>query len=429
MILKSLRKLWRWLTHLGVSEESPDENILTKLINQLSFTTSVGSIITLIVTYTYGILNVTYGLLLLSSTILYILILVLNGLGKRSWIRFYIATILPLWIPSATLYIGGHFNAGVAAATNILIVYLLYERFPRQLFPLVTYNMLLYILPSIYVYYQGPIYHEIDIPFDELIVFALAINWIWVVFAAHNRKKERLIEKLRAKNEALQQTTEELERFSYIASHDLKSPLRTVVSFLGLIEKDIKRGKYDDLQTNLEFAKSGAKQMNYLVSDILELSKLNAPDRLKKELVDLNIILKKVKSNLQEDLHSANASIIAEPLPNYYCNEVEFLMLFQNIIQNGIKYNHSTRPTLTIWSENGDDTLKIHFKDNGIGIEEAYFTQIFQFFKRLHTTDEYSGTGLGLGLCKKIIQKYKGDISVKSQLDKGSTFSVYLPCT
>lgn len=427
MILNYLRKLWRWLTHLGVSEYSPEENILTKLINQLSFTTSTGSVVTLILTTIFGILNVTYGIILLAATLLYAFVPIFNGIGKRNWVRFYIAFILPLWIPAATLCIGGHFNAGVASATNILIIYLLYERFPTQLLLLVFYNMLLYILPSIYVYYQGPLYEEIDIPFDELVVFALAINWIWVVFAAHNRKKERLIEKLRTKNEELRQTTEELERFSYIASHDLKSPLRTVVSFLGLIEKDIQRGKYHKLQSHLEFAKSGAKQMNYLVSDILELSKLNAPDRLKKELVDLNVILKKVKSNLQEDLQSSNASIIAEPLPDYYCNEVEFLMLFQNIIQNGIKYNNSLRPTLTIWSENGDNTLKIHFKDNGIGIEEVYFNQIFQFFKRLHTINEYAGTGLGLGLCKKIIQKYKGDIGVKSKLDKGSTFSIYLP--
>jgi light-regulated signal transduction histidine kinase (bacteriophytochrome) len=176
----------------------------------------------------------------------------------------------------------------------------------------------------------------------------------------------------------------------------------------------------------MQFVKSGAQQMNTLVQDILEISTLNNPDEKKKTKVDLNEVLTKVQANLTEEINSKNAVVNADVLPYYYCDEAEFLLLFQNMIQNGIKYNESKIPTIDISSQRTKKQLLISFKDNGIGIDNEYHSQIFQFFKRLHTSEKYQGTGLGLGLCKKIVNSYGGDIEVDSVSGKGSTFRIKL---
>ena len=426
MLSTLFEKVWKKLTLFGVSDDFLEENTLTKLLNQLAFTTSAGALAFLIIANLIGAKTIYQALLFVVFSS-YALVLVFNALSNIYWTRLYLCSIVPFWLFFSILFIGGNFGQSIASGASIMITYLLFEKHKILRTTLLIFNILIYAIPTIYVQTYGPLYQSINVPLDELLVYVISINWLWVVFVVHDRLKEKLIDRLQKNNAILQQTTEELERFSYIASHDLKSPLRTVVSFLGLIEKDLKKGDYENVFTNLEYAKSGAKQMNYLVSDILELSRINAPDRLHKELVDLDQIIKKVQTNLGDDIKQAKASIDVSPLPSYYCNEVEFLLIFQNIIQNGIKYNKSQQPQLKVWSENGGETLKIHFEDNGIGIEEEYFEQIFQFFKRLHTSDKYSGTGLGLGLCKKILQKYKGDIKVKSIPNKGSIFSIHLP--
>jgi len=173
----------------------------------------------------------------------------------------------------------------------------------------------------------------------------------------------------------------------------------------------LKRKKYEKLDEDLEFIRSGASQMNYLIQDILEFSQINRKSDVEKTELDLNDILEKVEFNLLEDIRINKAKILKEKFPTYHGNETEFILLFQNLIQNGIKYNQSDIRTIRIWASQSETTLNIHFKDNGIGINEEYHDKIFQFFKRLHTKDEYQGTGL----CKKLIEKYEGTISVESE--------------
>ncbi|MEM8907917.1 MAG: ATP-binding protein, partial [Bacteroidota bacterium] len=298
---------------------------------------------------------------------------------------------------------------------------------PRLQFLTVVYNLLFHVLALSYVAFYPPLLSPIDIPLDEVLIFIVCLGWLYALFNIHKNEKNELIENLRAKNQALQETTEELERFTYSASHDLKSPLRTIVSFVGLIEKNIQLERYQDLEEHLSFVKSGAKQMDYLIRDILELSQMKSGQKQEYQSIDLNLILKKVKTNLKEDIQSNGALLIAESLPHYCCNESEFLLLFQNIIQNGIKYNENKIPTVRIWAEHQEDQIHIHFKDNGIGIPKEFHEKIFQFFQRLHTNNQYTGTGLGLGLCKKIVKKYKGQILVDSIINGGTTFTIELP--
>ena len=427
-MLELLKNTWASIINAGVSPEFKEENSTTRLLNVLAFFSAFGALIisTLSITTQFVYERPAFVVICVVVMISYGILILLNFFHKIWWARFYLCAIVPLWFTGAIIAVGGNFSQGVASIASIVITYLLFEKQERLRFYLILYNILLFILASLYITFFGPLLGIRDIPFDNLVVYMVGLGWLGLVFTIYNEQKEKLIFDLKQKNKALIDTTEELERFSYIASHDLKSPLRTVVSFLGLIEKDIKKGNYEEVLANLEFAKSGAKQMNYIVTDILELSKINAPERHSQDRTDLNRVLEKVKTNLKEEIESRHATIESDVLPVYYCNEVEFLILFQNIIQNGIKYNKQEKPSVKIWFENNDG-IKLFFKDNGIGIEPTYFDQIFQFFKRLHTSQEYAGTGLGLGLCKKIVEKYKGMISVKSALNEGSTFEIWLP--
>lgn len=230
-------------------------------------------------------------------------------------------------------------------------------------------------------------------------------------------------------NRILASKNEELERFNYIASHDLKSPLRNIHSFAGLLERDLERGEAKDLPEYLDFIKANAKHMSGLINDILAVSKINKEGAKEKDWVDLNSLLDQVKENLLVELEGKSVQVNSEELPKYLCNESQFSVLFQNLIQNGIKYNEHPKPCINIWSREEKGELQVYFQDNGIGIEEEYHDYIFEYFKRLHTVDEYEGTGIGLGLCKKIVESYEGEISLSSEKDVGSVFMVKLPLT
>jgi len=227
----------------------------------------------------------------------------------------------------------------------------------------------------------------------------------------------------------LNTTKEELERFTYIASHDLKSPLRTIISFLGILEKDIKKLDRPELLDTLSFAQTGANQMSSLVSDILEWSVVNAnSNNLEFEFLDLNEAVRAALINIDQEIKSKDAKVLVSDLFGFPCNKTDFVTIFQNIIHNGIKYNQSEIPRINIWVEKYKGNHFIKIKDNGIGIDEQYKDQIFEYFKRLHTSAEYEGTGLGLGLCKKIIEKYDGRIYVDSNAEEqGSTFTIEVP--
>ncbi|MBK8565748.1 MAG: hypothetical protein IPN76_20995 [Saprospiraceae bacterium] len=266
-----------------------------------------------------------------------------------------------------------------------------------------------------------------DQPFDELLAVYVCVIWIYSIFGQYAQVKQKLINDLEQKNQVLMATKEELERFTNIASHDLKSPLRNISSFIGLIERDIKRGNTENLLGNLEFAKKGAQQMHHLVQGILEISSVNQNAFVKKDQYSLSQLLEDAVTNLRLEIAEKNAVVQYGALPDYHCNDVEMTLLFQNLVQNGIKYNKSPQPAISITAEQIDGHLKLSFTDNGIGIEPQFHSYVFEHFKRLHSSQEYMGTGLGLSLCQKIVQKHKGEIQLISALGKGSQFVVVLP--
>lgn len=228
-------------------------------------------------------------------------------------------------------------------------------------------------------------------------------------------------------NSELQRSNNDLQEFAYIASHDLKTPLRNISGHIQLLQLFNK----DNLDENsLNLIKEALKFVNNLdnlISGLLEYSKINQ-DTSKLTPINLNDIITIIKENLFITLSEKNAQIISEQLPQVTANKTQMIQLFQNLISNGIKYNTEKQPTITISYNNlNQKYYQFFIHDNGIGIEEQYQTKIFTIFKRLHSQKDYEGTGIGLSICKKIVELYGGSISINSELGKGATFIFTLP--
>lgn len=408
----------------GVSKQSNPEQRITKLLNLLSFYTAVGALsISIVSMLVYG--DIAYASVSLFAGLAYSFLILLHHFGKIKEARLFFSTIAPLWYVYGTLMIGGFFSQSIVAAANIALTWLLFRKQKSLQKALLSYNLLLYIIPTAYVIVRKPFYGVHDYPLDEIVVFLLCLGWLSIVFAVYESTFKDHIKKLKEKNKELRRTAKELETFNYIASHDLKSPLRNIISFMHLIKRDIDQENFDTVNEYLSYAETGAYHMHEIIEGIMDISTIDNTQPESEH--DLNQVLSRVIKALKPDIENRNGSIYTEHLPSYYCNESDFVSVFQNLIQNAFKYNESQKPTLKIRCVEEDGCYVITFRDNGIGIPEKYHDQIFEFFKRLHSTDEYPGTGLGLGLCKKIATKYGGSISVRSRKGLFTTFLLRLP--
>ena len=243
----------------------------------------------------------------------------------------------------------------------------------------------------------------------------------------YDQKSSELIDSLQNKNDKLINSNQELERFTYIASHDLKTPLRNIVSFLGVMERQVKEGKSQELEKYFSIVTENARNLYDLIEETLEYSKIGQQE-WKSELIDLNTLTEKIKEQLQHT-STEHVSIKFQELPIIKGDDFFVYKLFFNIIENGIKYNNSKIKNVDIQSQEYEKYYEISISDNGIGIPQEYLQQIFIMYKRLHTKDHFQGTGIGLSMSKKIIERMGGSIWVKSEINKGTTFHFTIPKT
>lgn len=229
-------------------------------------------------------------------------------------------------------------------------------------------------------------------------------------------------------NEDLQQINQELDSFVYIASHDLREPLRTIESFISVIQDQFKNSLEDKLQEYLLRIIKATKRMRKLIEDLTQLSRVSRETKDKEnELVDLNVLITEVQFELTAFLQDKNAQIVlTSESPKVLGNKEKTASIFKNLITNGIKFNKSKEKKVEISLVNNPNLdhkkICICVKDNGIGIPKEYYEKIFGLFQRLHSQDEYEGTGAGLAIVKKILEKYNCEIWVESEKDKGSKF-------
>ncbi len=242
---------------------------------------------------------------------------------------------------------------------------------------------------------------------------------------AERRRTQR---ELARQAEELKISNAELEQFAYVASHDLQEPLRMVSSYLQLLEHRYS-GKLDNEANDfIQFAIDGATRMQRLTSDLLTYSRVGTHQR-EFGPVCCEDVLDQVLSNLQVAVEEESAVIIRDPLPVVVANGGQLPQLFQNLIGNGLKFHGDEPPRIYISAEENANEWVFSVRDDGIGIDPEHREDIFQIFQRLHSREQYPGTGIGLATCKKIVQNHGGRIWVEAGFDKGANFYFTIPKT
>lgn len=237
----------------------------------------------------------------------------------------------------------------------------------------------------------------------------------------HDISKRMSIEKeLKKKSEELVRSNAELEQFAYVASHDLQEPLRMITSYVQLLEKRYKDKLDQDALDFINYAVDGANRMQTLIYSLLEYSRVN---RIKPfEYMDLQDILSEVLKDLAIAISESNAKIEYGSLPVVFGDKVLIGQLFFNLISNALKFRSDKPVEITITGERKGNEFIFAVIDNGIGIQKEYSQKIFTIFQRLHSKEKYPGTGIGLAICKKIVERHEGKIWIESEVGKGTTF-------
>ncbi len=232
---------------------------------------------------------------------------------------------------------------------------------------------------------------------------------------------------LEQKTKELERSNSELEQFAYVASHDLQEPLRTISSYVQLLASRYKDKLDKDANEFIEFAIDGSKRMRLLINSLLEYSRVN---RIKPfEWIEITDVLKEIQVDMKEQIKEAGVNIKHNGLPKIYGDTVLIGQLFQNLIGNAIKFRSDNNPEIKISGKRKNGEYIFSVEDNGIGINKEYSEKIFIIFQRLNSREKYPGTGIGLSICKKIVERHGGKIWVESEPGKGSKFYFTIKAT
>lgn len=240
------------------------------------------------------------------------------------------------------------------------------------------------------------------------------------------RVRQRTLE-LQRSNAELQRLNEDLNQFAYSASHDLQEPLRMVAIYSQMLERKYKGQLSGDANEYIEQIVRGARHMDMLLKDLLAYAQTVNISLENVQPVDGGMVLERALSNLSAALAESNAAVTYDDLPEVRVQEVHLLQLFQNLIGNAVKYRADEPPRVHVSAKREEQGWAFAVKDNGIGIPPEYSDQIFRMFKRLHSSSKCEGTGMGLAICHRIVERYGGRIWVESEEGKGSTFWFTLP--
>lgn len=421
------------LIHIGVkpgSELSLLEIKRIKLLNQIVLLYVVGVFMKFLMElYVWDIIGLGLAAAII---VLFSMASMLNYFGKLVIARVYFTCIFTLVLNTLILLYGRGFGSEFAFFPLIMVIILFFESNTTKLL-WIFFIAISYVLSCLFVKFYEPFF--LDNLSDSVYYFMFSVSFIGVfimssVFINENKEFEiqtsELLKTLKTKNKHLETANNELEKFAYVASHDLKTPLRNIHSFLTLIQRRVNQGKTSEIGEYLQFASTNAHRMHELIQDILAFSQFNSK-KISFENEDLNQIMGDALDNLQELIKEKGAVITKANLPTLYCNDSQMLSLFQNLIENGIKYNNSTIPKIDIKCSESTTAYEICIEDNGIGIEEEYQEKIFEMFYRLHNQGEYTGTGIGLATCRKIVAHHNGKLTLRSVQNKGTVFCISLP--
>lgn len=260
----------------------------------------------------------------------------------------------------------------------------------------------------------GSIFHVADGPKSVILV---------IRDVTADKDNETLIKK---KSEELARSNEELQQFALVASHDLQEPLRMVQAFTDRLKKHLEGSLDEQGAKYMNYVTDGAIRMRTLIQDLLAYSRAGRGE-LNRVPTDFNELVNEAAEPLAEDFEKTGMKLIREPLPKLTVSPVLMRQVFQNLFANALKFRGPDQPTLRVFSRQGDGGWTISVQDNGIGLDPKYRFKVFEIFQRLHSIAQYPGTGIGLAICKKIVERHGGRIWVESEEGEGATFSFFLP--
>jgi hypothetical protein len=241
-------------------------------------------------------------------------------------------------------------------------------------------------------------------------------------------RHQQLISQLQEHRIELERSNRDLEKFSYAVSHDLREPLRSISGFIQLLSKRYRGALDANADHYIERLNSAASRMQDMITSILDYSKISTNTEPFK-LVDCNEILEHALGNIEIAISESGAKITHDPMPSIYADPQQIQRVFQNLIANAIKFSSKDKniPVIHVGTDKNSDFHEFYVKDNGIGIDSKYFERIFIIFQRLHNDAVYPGHGVGLAICKKIVERHGGTMRINSAPGKGSTFYFTIP--
>ncbi len=429
-------KLISTILNLGIKPKYSEEEIrLYRQVNGVIITTSLMLFTSGIILSIFHCATYAYTWIIISSLI-YLPGLYFTSKNNIKLARYYVISFVELNTFFLTLFSASQFTDKLfyfelAPTLCLFPLYAALLEFPIlihifiALLQLFLFHFINLLFPQL-IYYLHTNFNPGNIFYIKITIITFIIALLGIIISIFQKETISAKKKLKDSETKLKQSNTALEQFAYIASHDLQEPLRMVKSYLQLIEKRYK-DKLDDKGIEfIDFAVDGAHRMYYLINSLLDYSRL---DTAASPLTEVNCetILTKVINNIEISITETKTKITHDKLPTITGERYQLTQLLQNLIINAIKFCKDRSPKIHISAKQQGNSYLFGIHDNGIGIKPEYFENIFTIFRRLHTHEEYQGYGIGLAMCKRIVERHKGKIWVESEIGKGSTFWINLP--
>ncbi|WP_441824069.1 sensor histidine kinase [Maribacter spongiicola] len=375
---------------------------------------------------------------------------ILNRLKFHKATRIYMTLFPPVMFMSLIFLIGGYFGQAVAFATMGFLAFIGYRRNPRARNLIITFDILAFIIPTIYISIYGPILGIIDVPFDEIFAFLACLGWLSLTFRMYDQNKTRTYtndlenhitalkeselnlkiaqndlrnqnNKLAVLNNELELKNTHIEEFTFIVTHDLRGPLNNIKVIATELEKQHSDANYANFSNYLKHLQGSSTRLTNLVEGLLKYAEIGNSSGM--ESVNITEVIQLVIDDLSESIKDSKATLNIGEMPTLIARPTDIRMLFQNLIHNALKFKtNNGLPVISISSEKKDNEYLFSVADNGIGIPKEQLENVFNAFHKLHNQSKFEGSGIGLYGSKKIVDHHLGKIWVESEENVGSTF-------